>query len=110
MVRYIVWLSLLTLSLVGSDAYERNCVECHSRLPMSLQKMFMEYLSVYSGEKNTKAALKHFMRFPRKDTSLMSTLFLKNFVLKKPLKISEKELNEAIDIYWERYKVIDKLR
>ena len=110
MVRYIMLLSLLTLSLIGNDAYERNCVECHRDLPMSLQKMFMNYLSVYSGEKNTKAALKHFIRFPRKDTSLMSTLFLKNFSLKKPLKISERELNEAIDIYWERYKVIGKLR
>ncbi len=110
MVRNIVWLLLLTLSLMGSDAYERNCVECHSKLPMSLQKMFMEYLSVYSGEQNTKAALKHFMRFPRRDTSLMSTLFLQNFVLKKPMNISEKELDDAIDIYWDRYKVIGKLK
>ncbi len=77
---------------------------------MSLQRMFMNYLSVYSGEINTKAALKHFMRYPRRDTSVMSELFLKNFTIKKPLKISDKVLNEAIEIYWDKYKVLNKLK
>ena len=100
----------LTLSLFGKDAYEKNCIQCHSELPMTLQRMFMNYLSVYSGEVNTKAALKYFMHHPRKDTSVMSDLFLQNFALKEPLLIDEKTLDEAIDIYWETYKVIGKLK
>lgn len=100
----------ITLSLFGQNAYEQHCVQCHRELPMTLQGMFMNYLSVYGGEKNTKAALKYFMRHPRRDTSAMSELFLKNFAVKEPLVISDQDLNEAIDIYWETYKVIGKLR
>ena len=98
------------MALSASDAFERNCVKCHEALPMSLRRMFMNYLLVYSGEKNTKAALKHYMRYPIKDTSVMSELFLKNFNVKKPLRISNDELNKAIDIYWEKYKVIGRLK
>jgi hypothetical protein len=110
MVKKLIAVISLTLSLSGQDAYEQHCVQCHRELPMTLQGMFMEYLSVYSGENNTKAALKYFLRHPRKDTSVMSELFLKNFSIKEPLIISDQELNEAIDIYWEKYKVIGKLK
>lgn len=101
---------IVSTFLYSEDAYQRNCVECHKTLPMSLQRIFMNYLSVYSGEKNTKIALKYFMRYPRKDTSVLSDLFLQNFDIKKPLTISDEELTEAIDIYWDKYKVIGKLR
>jgi len=100
----------LTLALFAENAYERECVACHQKLPMSLQRMFMNYLLVYSGETNTKVALKYYMRHPRKDTSVMSDLFLKNFAVKEPMTISDKVLDEAIDIYWEKHKVIGKLR
>lgn len=110
MVKKMVVMVGLTLLLSGENAFERNCVQCHETLPMTLQRMFMNYLQVYSGEKNTKAALKHFMRYPRKDTSVMSELFLQNFKIKEPLKINEEELEEAIDIYWEQYRVIGKLK
>ncbi len=110
MVKKLIVAISLTLSLSGQDAYEQHCVQCHRELPMTLQGMFMEYLSVYGGENNTKAALKYFLRHPRKDTSVMSELFLKNFSIKEPLMISDQKLNEAIDIYWEKYKVIGKLK
>ena len=110
MVKKIILLAGLTLVLIGQDAYERECVPCHRELPMTLQRMFMNYLLVYSGEKNTKVALKHFLRYPRKDTSVMSDLFLKNFAIKEPMMISEEVLDEAINIYWEKYKVIGKLK
>ncbi|RLA75947.1 MAG: hypothetical protein DRG30_03895 [Epsilonproteobacteria bacterium] len=110
MVKKLIIVFLLTLTLSAKDTYEKNCVKCHQDLPMSLQRMFMHYLSVYSGEQNTKAALKHFLRHPRKDTSVMSELFLQNFAVKEPLDISDKTLNEAIDIYWNKYKVISKLK
>ncbi|MEA3418503.1 MAG: hypothetical protein U9Q90_03805 [Campylobacterota bacterium] len=110
MVRKLAVIVGLTLMLFGENAFERHCVQCHETLPTTLQRMFMNYLQVYSGEKNTKAALVHFMRFPRKDTSVMSDLFLQNFEVKEPLRISDKELEEAIDIYWEQYRVIGKLK
>lgn len=110
MVRGVVLAIGLVVSLCGEDAYEKNCIPCHQNLPMTLQKMFMSYLTVYGGEKNTKVALKYFMRHPRKDTSVMSELFLENFTVKKPLEMDDKELDEAIEIYWEKYKVIGKLK
>jgi hypothetical protein len=109
-IKSIVWMMVSVVLLCAENAYERECVPCHRELPMSLQRMFMNYLLVYSGEKNTKVALKHFMRYPRKDTSVMSELFLKNFAIKEPLMISDEALDEAIDIYWEKYKVIGKLK
>jgi len=109
MVKIVLTIAMTAL-LWGQNAYEKNCVTCHAKLPMSLQRMFMNYISVYSGEKNTKAALKYFLKFPRKDISVMSELFLKNFAIKNPTKMSNNELNEAIDIYWEKYKVIGKLK
>jgi hypothetical protein len=92
------------------NAYERHCVACHATLPTTLQGMFKNYLLVYSGEENTKAAMKHFMRFPRRDTSVMSDLFLDTYGIKEPLNISDEDLQEAIDIYWERYRIIGKLK
>ena len=110
MVKKLVLISCIVIPIFAADAYEKNCIKCHEELPMSLQRMFMNYLLVYSGEKNTKAALKHYLRYPMRDTSVMSDLFLKNFKVKKPTHISDEELNEAIDIYWEKYKVIGKLQ
>jgi len=113
MARYLkiftIWILLMS-AMVGEDAFERNCVGCHVGLPTSLGGMLMNYIQVYGGEKNTKAALIHFMRYPREDTSVMSEMFLQSHPIKKPLQIGDKELQEAIDIYWEKYKVIGKLR
>ena len=106
----VLLLITFTTFVWSQNAYEKNCVACHRELPMSLQRMFMNYISVYSGEKNTKAALKHFLRFPRRDTSVMSDLFLQNFAIKDPIRISDRELDEAIDIYWQKYKVIGMLK
>ncbi len=94
----------------GEDAFERNCVECHRTLPATLQEMFKRYLLVYSGEKNVKAGIKHYLLYPHKDISVMSDLFISTYGIKQPSRLDEKELDEAIDIYWEKFKVFDKLK
>ena len=55
MVKPLILSALLVSGLFGQDAYERYCVECHKELPTSLQRIFMRYLLVYSGEHNVKA-------------------------------------------------------
>jgi len=40
----------------------------------------------------------------------MSDLFIDVYGIKNPTKLSDKELKQAIDTYWDRYKVIDKLK
>ena len=108
--KIIVTILLLTYSLFPQDAYEKNCVECHNQLPTSLQRMFMKYLLVYGGEKNMKAGLKHYLLYPSKDISVMSDLFIDNYGIKQKTTLSESEIEKALAIYWDKFKVFDKLK
>ena len=110
MVKKIILYAVLTSGLFSQDAYERNCVECHKDLPITLQQMFKKYLLIYSGEENVKAGLKHYLSYPYKGISVMSELFIDSYGIKKKSRLNEKELNEAIDIYWEKFKVFNKLK
>jgi len=106
--------SLLLLFLLCSlyhaeDAFEKNCIPCHKKMDISLQKTFMNALLVYGGEKNMKAALTYYFRFPRRDSSVMNEDFLRKTGVKKPISIGDKELSKALDIYWQKYTVIGKL-
>jgi len=94
----------------GMDTYERNCVTCHEKLPATLQEMFKKYLLVYGGEMNVKAGIRHYLRYPSKDISVMSNLFIETTGIKKETTLPNKELDEAVDIYWEKFKVFGKLR
>lgn len=107
----IVCLSLVLLSSsFAQDAYERNCVSCHKSLPATLQEMFKRYLLVYSGESNMKAGIKHYLLYPSKDISVMSDLFIDTYGTKNKMTLNLKELEQAIDIYWDKFKVFDKLQ
>ncbi len=110
MVKKTVLFILLVTGLFSQDAYERNCVGCHKNLPTSLQQMFKEYLQMYSGEENVKAGLKHYLRYPSKSITVMSELFIDTYGIKKKSRLNKKELDEAIDIYWDKFKVFDKLK
>jgi hypothetical protein len=110
MVKKVVLFLLLTMSLMSKDIYERKCVPCHKELPTSLQQMFMSYLSLYSGEKNVKAVLKYYLQYPSKGMSVMSDLFIDSYGIKNKTDLSKRELNEAVDIYWEKFKVFNKLK
>lgn len=101
---------IITLSLQAQNVYERNCIPCHANMPTSLQQMFMSYLAAYSGEKNVKTVLKYYLVHPTKSLSLMSDLFINTYGIKKPTKLNTKELDEAINSYWEKFKVFDKLK
>lgn len=110
MVRRLLLFSLLTCGIYAQDAFERNCIACHQALPATLQEMFKHYLLIYSSEINMKAGIKHYLRYPTKDISAMSDLFVDNYGIKKKSTLSQKELDEAVDIYWEKFKVFDKLK
>ncbi len=96
---------LLTATLPAQDTFDRVCVTCHTEKKISLRKTFMNALLVYSGKENMKAGLKYFLRHPRRDSSVMGETFLDVHGLAKPLKIDDKTLDEALDIYWKRYTV-----
>ena len=110
MVKVILLSIVLASGVYAEDAYERYCVDCHKELPTSLQRMFMHYLLVYGGEKNVKAGLKHYLKYPIREISVMSDLFIDNYGIKKKTTLSDKQIDEALNSYWERFKVIDKLK
>jgi len=110
MVKKTVLLLLLTLFVHGENIYERNCVPCHRTLPTSLEQMFMSYLAAYSGEKNVKTVLHYYLNHPTKSITVMSDLFIDSYGIKAPTKLTAEELDTAINIYWEKFKVFDKLK
>ena len=111
LVAFVAYYPLCAEPLTATDnPFDRNCVPCHRKLPASLQDMFKRYLLAYSSENNLKAGVYHYLRYPNKDISVMDKLFLRRFGVKSPTTLTEKELKEAVDIYWERYKVIGKIK
>jgi hypothetical protein len=110
MVKKIVFVTLILSGVFSQDAYERHCVGCHIELPTSLQRMFMNNLLVYSGEKNMKAGLKHYLQYPSREISVMSDLFIESYGIKEKSTLNDKEIEEAINIYWEKFKVFNKLK
>jgi hypothetical protein len=110
--RTIIGITLSWAILFASqpDAYEKHCVPCHRDLPVSLGDMFKKYLEVFSSEKYVKVGMKYYLRHPDRTASLMSPLFLDTVGVKKPIRLDDKTLDKALDIYWEKFKVIDKLK
>ena len=109
MVNKIVFILLFTFSLIHADIYTHNCVQCHKKLPVSIDKYFYKYLLNYSSQKNVKQAMLHYLQNPRKEQSVMGEAFLRRFGVKEPSKLSNKQLKQALTIYWEKYKVFGKL-
>ena len=106
-----VFLSLFFLiSSLHANIYEENCVACHKRLPVSIDKYFYKYLLIYSGETDTKNAIINYLKVPVKETTVMSDSFISRFGVKKATKLNESQLQEAVNIYWEKYKVFGKLK
>ena len=99
-----------SLLMAGENIYEKSCIPCHKNLPTSLGEMFKRYLLVYSSEKFVKMGIKHYLKNPARSLSVMSDLFLDTYGVKKPVKLTAEELDRAIDIYWEEFKVFDKLK
>jgi len=110
MVKRILLLLGIFFSLANADIYEKNCVSCHKDLPVSIEKYFYKYLLIYSGERDTKNAMLSYLNYPAKETSVMSDAFISRFGIKKKTILSKEELQQAIDTYWEKYKVFEKLK
>jgi hypothetical protein len=110
MVKSSIVFIFLIVTVQAEDIYARNCIPCHKNLPTSLEQMFMSYLAAYSGETNVKSVLRFYLNKPTKSITVMSDLFIDNYGVKKPTTLTKEELDEAIDIYWEKFKVFDKLK
>ena len=93
-----------------ASSYENTCVKCHTKLPVEIDKFFYRYLLKYSSEKRVKESLSEYLQNPSEEKSVMPESFIARFGIKEKSVLTQKELQEAIDIYWERYKVFGKLK
>lgn len=114
MVKVFLILFLMIISLQAADneenIYESNCVKCHSKLPVTIDKYFYRYLLKYSSEKDVKKAMFDYMKNPTVEKTIMAESFITRFGIKKKTNLSDDKLMEALDIYWNEYKIFDKLK
>lgn len=107
----IIFLSFSFLQAVKvRTVYDKNCIKCHKKLPVSIDKYFYRYLLKYSSETNVKKSMFAYLKKPNKEMTIMPEAFIKRFGIKRKTKLSDEKLNEALDIYWEKYKVFGKLK
>ena len=106
----ILLVSFLNAAKTKKTVYENNCIKCHRKLPVSIDKYFYRYLLKYSSEDRVKESMFRYLKKPSKDMTIMPEAFIKRFGIKKKTKLSDKNLYKALDIYWEKYKIFGKLK
>lgn len=105
-----VLLILITVLVLNATVYKNNCLKCHNELPVSIDKYFYRYLLKYSSSKDVKSSLYKYLKEPSAKTTVMPKAFIKRFALKDKSQLTELELKNAIDTYWEEYKVFGRLK
>ena len=109
MVRLFLILILL-FNICFSSVYVNNCLSCHKKIPVSIDKYFYRYLLKFSSEKSVKKAMFEYLKNPTKENTIMPDAFISRFGIKNKTKLSDKELKLALDEYWDIYKVFGKLK
>jgi hypothetical protein len=110
MVKLHIMLLLLLITSLNATPYESNCVECHKKLPVSIDKYFYRYLLKYSSEEDVKKKITEYLKRPSKKISVMPEAFIERFGVKKSTQLNDKELTQAVDSYWNHYKVFGRLK
>lgn len=108
MVKFIL-IAFLHVTLMAG-AYSENCVACHKEMPVKIDKFFYRYLLKYSSESNLKSALIDYLKNPTKEKTILQEGLLNRFGIKTKTTLNDEELKEAVDEYWEIYKVFGKLK
>ncbi len=57
----VVLILVLSISLKAS-VYSTNCLPCHQKLPIGIDKFFYRYLLKYSSEIETKYAMSQYLK------------------------------------------------
>ena len=105
---------IFTLIISCLDAktgvYEKNCLPCHEDMAVKIDKFFYRYLLKYSSEVEVKNAMKSYFKSPKAENSILVDGLINRFGVKKKTTLTDEQLQEALDTYWEQYKVFDKLK
>lgn len=106
-------LILIVMSAIAwakTGVYEKNCIPCHEDMAVKIDKFFYRYLLKYSSEMDVKHAMKAYLKNPKADNSILVDGLINRFGIKKKTTLNDEQLQEALDTYWELYKVSDKLK
>ena len=106
----LILMAILFCMSVQANVYEQNCMACHKELPVSIDKYFYRYLLKFSSQKDVKQAMEEYLKNPQKETTIMPEAFIRRFGVKQPTTLTQKQLEEALDTYWEKYKIFGKLK
>jgi hypothetical protein len=86
MVRIILIIAIM-LSFLNAktkrNVYQTNCIKCHKKLPVSIDKYFYRYLLKYSSERNVKTSMFKYLKSPSKKMTIMPDAFIKRFGIKR---------------------------
>ena len=107
--RLIGILLVLHVSLFAG-AYEENCIACHEKMEVGIDKFFYRYLLVFSSEISVKAALKDYLQHPLKEKTLLPEGLVARFGIKEATVLSDEALDEALETYWKTYSLIGRLQ
>jgi len=97
-------LSCIMLLAAWANLFDQKCENCHNRAALPLKPIFFDYLLHYSSERLVKEAMKEQLLHPDPKKSLVD----KNNSYKH--QIDPNEIDILLQIYWNRYKVIGKIR
>ncbi len=95
-------LALLLSTLLWANIFDRKCEACHRRLHKPLKKIFFNYLLYHSSERRVIKAMKQNILHPDKKHNISKNLYKHS--------IKPNELDILLQIYWNRYKVIGKIK
>ena len=111
MVKQTLIFILLTSCLSAkTGVYEKNCIPCHEDMAVKIDKFFYRYLLKYSSEMEVKRAMSQYLKNPKAENSILVDGLINRFGVKKKTTLSDAELQEALNSYWDKYKVFDKLK
>lgn len=54
--------------------------------------------------------MKLYLKNPSKETTIMSGAFIRRFGVKKPTTLNSHELSKALNIYWKKYEIKNRLK
>lgn len=107
MVKSISIFLIISTLLVGSE-FEKNCLTCHGD-DFKFNIIMKKYTLKYSSKKRIKRAIFEYLKNPSYEKSILPSDYIKKFGIKEKSPLEDKELNEMIDIYYDKFNLQSKL-
>lgn len=104
-----IMLLLITSYLLFGANYQKNCLECHRNIPITLHAIYMDYLLRFSTNKQIAEAMFYFLKDPKIEQAILEETKVKRFGIMPKLSVSDQELRALIETLIERNDLRFKL-